>query len=33
MVTFKFTDDLAILPPSDPAFPTVQELVERLITA
>ena len=33
MITFKSTEDLSKLPPSDPAFPTVQELVERLITA
>ena len=32
MITFKSTKDLAKLPPSDPAFPTVKELVERLIT-
>ena len=31
MITFKSTEDLAKLPPSDPAFPTVQELVDRLI--
>ena len=33
MITFKSTEDLAKLPPEDPAFPTVKELVERLITA
>ena len=33
MITFKSTEDLSKLPPSDPAFPTVQELVDRLITA
>ena len=33
MITFKSTEDLAKLPPEDPAFPTVQELVERLIMA
>ena len=33
MITFKSTEDLAKLPPEDPAYPTVQELVERLITA
>ena len=32
MITFKSTEDLAKLPPTDPAFPTVQELVDRLIT-
>ena len=32
MITFKSTEDLSKLPPSDPAFPTVQELVERIIT-
>ena len=32
MVTFKSTEDLANLPPSDPAFPTVKDLVDRLIT-
>jgi hypothetical protein len=33
VITFKSTEDLAKLSPSDPAFPTVQELVDRLITA
>ena len=33
MITFKSTEDLSKLPPSHPAFPTVQELVDRLITA
>jgi hypothetical protein len=33
VITFKSTEDLAKLPPSDPAYPTVQELVDRLITA
>ena len=33
MITFKSTEDLSKLPPTDPAFPTVQELVDRLITA
>ena len=33
MITFKSTEDLSKLPPEDPAFPTVQELVDRLITA
>ena len=33
MITFKSTEDLAKLPPEDPAFRTVQELVTRLITA
>ena len=33
MITFKSTEDLAKLPPDNPAHPTVQELVERLITA
>ena len=32
MIKFKSTEDLAKLPPSDPAYPTVKELVERLIT-
>jgi hypothetical protein len=31
VVTFKSTEDLANLPPSDPAFPTVKNLVDRLI--
>jgi tRNA uridine 5-carbamoylmethylation protein Kti12 len=33
VITFKSTEDLAKLPPDNPAFPTVKELVERLITA
>ena len=33
MITFKSTEDLAKLPTEDPAFPTVKELVTRLITA
>ena len=33
MITIKSTEDLSKLPPDDPAFPTVQELVDRLITA
>mgnify|MGYP001813240977 FL=1 len=33
MITFKTTEDLAKLPPTDPAFPTVKDLVDRLITA
>ena len=33
MITFKSNEDLAKLPPEDPAYPTVQELVERLITS
>jgi hypothetical protein len=32
VITFKSTEDLAKLPPDNPAFPTVQELVDRLIT-
>jgi tRNA uridine 5-carbamoylmethylation protein Kti12 len=32
VITFKSTEDLSQLPPSDPAYPTVQELVDRLIT-
>jgi hypothetical protein len=33
VITFKSTEDLAKLSPTDPAYATVQELVERLITA
>ena len=33
MITFKSTEDLAKLPPSDPAHDTVKDLVDRLITA
>ena len=32
MITFKSTEDLSKLPPTDPEYPTVQELVKRLIT-
>jgi hypothetical protein len=31
VITFKSTEDLAKLPPTDPAYPTVKDLVERLI--
>ena len=33
MITFKSTEDLSKLPPEDPTYPTVKELIERLITA
>jgi tRNA uridine 5-carbamoylmethylation protein Kti12 len=33
VITFKSTEDLAKLQPDNPAFPTVQKLVDRLITA
>ena len=33
MITFKSTEDLAKLPQSDPAYPTIKKLVNRLITA
>ena len=33
MITFKSTEDLAKLPATDLAYPTVKELVDRLITA
>jgi hypothetical protein len=33
VITFKCTEDLAKLSPTDPAHKTVQELVDRLITA
>ena len=33
MITFKSTEDLSKLPPTDPAHPTVKELVYLLITA
>mgnify|MGYP001548489984 FL=1 len=33
MIPFKSTEDLSKLPPTDPAHPTVKELVDRLITA
>ena len=32
MITFKQPEDLAKLPATDPAYPTVEELVDRLIT-
>ena len=32
MITFKSTEDLSKLPPTDPAFPTIKDLVDRLIT-
>jgi hypothetical protein len=32
VITFKCTEDLSKLPPTDPAHNTVQELIERLIT-
>ena len=32
MITFKSTEDLSKLPPNDPAFPIVEDLVKRLIT-
>ena len=32
MITFKPTEDLSKLPPADPAFPTVEDLVRRFIT-
>ena len=31
MITFKSTEDLAKLSPDNPAFPTVKDLVDRLI--
>ena len=31
MITFKSTEDLSKLPPTDPAYPTVKELVRLLI--
>jgi hypothetical protein len=31
VITFKSTSDLSKLPPTDPAFPVVRDLVERLI--
>jgi hypothetical protein len=31
VITFKSPEDLAKLPPTDPAYPTVKDLVERLI--
>ena len=33
MITFKSIEDLAKLPPDDPAYSTVKELIEQLITA
>ena len=33
MITFKSTEDLNKLSPDDPAYPTVKELIEQLITA
>ena len=33
VITFKSPEDLSKLPPEDPAYPTVKELVDRLITA
>jgi len=33
VITFKSTEDLSKLSPEDPAYPTVKELVDRLITA
>ena len=33
MITFKSTEDLAKLPPDNPAYTTIKELVDRLITA
>ena len=33
MITFKSTEDLAKLSQANPAFPTIQELVDHLITA
>ena len=32
MITFKSAEDLSKLPPDDPAFPIVEDLVKRLIT-
>ena len=31
MITFKSTEDLSKLSPTDPAYPTVKDLVDRLI--
>jgi len=31
MITFKSTSDLSKLPPSDPAHPVIQELIDQLI--
>jgi hypothetical protein len=33
MITFKSPEDLAKLSPDDPAYPTVKELIEQLISA
>jgi tRNA uridine 5-carbamoylmethylation protein Kti12 len=33
VITFKSLEDLSNLPATDPAYPTVNELVDRLITA
>jgi hypothetical protein len=33
VITFKSTEDLSKLTPTDPAYPTVKELVNQLITA
>ena len=33
MITFKSAEDLGKLPPDDPAYATVKELVDQLITA
>ena len=33
MITFKSTEDLSKLSPDDPAYATVKELIEQLITA
>ena len=33
MITFKSTEDLTKLSPDDPAYATVKELIEQLITA
>ena len=33
MITFKSPEDLNKLSPDDPAYPTVEELVDQLITA
>jgi hypothetical protein len=33
MITFKSPEDLNKLPPDDPSYPTVKELIEQLISA
>ena len=33
MKTFKSTEDISKLPPTNPAYPTVKEVVDQLITA